>query len=76
MAYASRTSIPMNYTYTDAKTGTKYEAHTCTDADMEDRVSGDDLRFKIEDGGDCTVTDANRFTKRILTADSLGAGRI
>jgi hypothetical protein len=64
------------YTYLDARDGTKYELHTCTDADEEDRLCGDQFRFTIMEGGDHTVTDSNRFTKRTLPISALGSKRI
>lgn len=59
-----------SYTYVDARSGTKYEAHTCTDADHEDRLTGEDLRFAIGDGGDHTIC-----TKKVLGAPVMGSGR-
>lgn len=59
------------YMYMDARDGTKYLAHTCTDADEEDRMSGEGLRFTIMEGGDHTVC-----TKRVLGIGVLGASRI
>jgi hypothetical protein len=60
----------MKYSYMDARSGTRYEAHTCTDADMEDRESGENLRFTIMEGGDHTVC-----TKKVLGAPVMGSGR-
>jgi len=59
------------YTYVDIRDGTIYPAHTCTDADEEDRPSGADLRFALTDGGDHT-----RSKKRVLSIGVLGASRI
>lgn len=59
-----------SYIYKDATSGTKYQAHTCTDADEEDRQLGDTLRFVIADGGDHTVCH-----KKELGAPVMGSGR-
>lgn len=64
------------YTYLDARDGTKYELHTCTDADEEDRLCGDQFRFTIMEGGDSTKTSANRFTKQVQSVRALGTSRI
>jgi hypothetical protein len=58
------------YQYYDARDGTRYDAHTCTDADEEDRVSGADLRYTIMEGGDHTVC-----TKKTLGIGPMGSGR-
>jgi hypothetical protein len=58
------------YTYLDARDGTKYETHTCTDADEEPRLSGADLRYTIMEGGDHTVCE-----KKVLGAPVMGSGR-
>jgi hypothetical protein len=58
------------YCYYDARDGTKYEAHTCTDADEEDRNSGVDLRYTIMEGGDHTVS-----TMKVLGTPVMGSGR-
>jgi len=59
------------YSYFDAKDGTRYLAHTCTDADEEDRYCGSGLRYTIMEGGDHTVC-----TKKVLSIGALGASRI
>ncbi len=44
-----------NYTYQDARDGTVYVSHTCTDQDVEPRQSGAQFRDRINDGGDVTT---------------------
>lgn len=63
------------YTYVDVRDGTVYPAHTCTDQDEESKPTGADLRFAIADGGDCTVSDCNRFSKKTMNVKALGTGR-
>lgn len=58
------------YSYYDARDGTRYLAHTCTDADDEHRLSGGDLRYTIMEGGDQTTC-----KKRVLGAPVMGKGR-
>ena len=58
------------YAYYDARDGTKYLAHTCTDADDESRLSGGSLRYTIMEGGDHTTC-----TKHVLGAPVMGSGR-
>lgn len=58
------------YIYIDARDGTKYPAHTCTDEDEEDRPSGADLRFAIADGGDHTAC-----KKSVGSIKALGTSR-
>jgi hypothetical protein len=64
-------AISDKYTYLDARDGTKYELHTCTDQDEEDRLSGDQFRFTIMEGGDHTMCE-----KKVLPIGALGASRI
>lgn len=59
------------YSYYDATSGTRYLAHTCTDRDEEDRVSGEGLRYTIMEGGDHTACE-----KKVLGIGALGASRI
>lgn len=60
-----------DYCYQDAKSGTEYDPHTCTDKDVEPRMSGATLRTAIKDGGDVT-----RCARRTLPIDPLGSGRL
>jgi hypothetical protein len=56
----------MKYFYYD-KCGTKYRP-TTNDSDEGlalDGMSGEELRYVVQDGGDCTVTSANKFTKSV-----------
>ena len=64
-----------SYVYQDAKTGTKYLSHTCTDADEEMRPTGEDLMYTVQEGGDHTVTNSNKFTQRTLGIGAMGATR-
>jgi hypothetical protein len=57
-----------NYNYKDARDGTVYVSHTCTDQDQESRQSGGQLRDRINDGGDVTTC-----TKSTLSIDALGS---
>lgn len=60
------------YCYYDAKDGTKYEAHTCTnDGDEPEFLTGAHLRETIMEGGDHTSC-----TKKVLSIGALGARRI
>ena len=68
--------LPDKYTYRDAKDGTKYPAHTCTDADQENRMSGADLRFTIMDGGDHTRSHKTINDPTSKNRGALGSGRI
>lgn len=63
-------AVDKKYMYIDAKDGTRYEPHTCTDADEEDRLTGADLRYTIADGGDHT-----QCKKKVLSAPVMGSGR-
>jgi hypothetical protein len=58
------------YSYYDARSGTRYLAHTCTDRDEEDRVSGEGLRYTIMEGGDHTQS-----KKKVLGSPVMGSGR-
>jgi len=58
-----------DYYYTDAKDGTPYCPHTCTDADEEPRQSGAQFRYTIKDGGDVTTC-----SKKTLPIAALGSG--
>jgi hypothetical protein len=60
-----------NYTYKDARYGTDYVSHTCTDADDEERMSGATQRDVIKDGGDVTTC-----SKSVLPIGPLGSSRL
>jgi hypothetical protein len=57
------------YYYYDAKDGTEYPPHTCTDADGEERLNGSQLRYTVKNGGDVTTC-----SKQVLPIAALGSG--
>lgn len=63
-------STGKEYSYYDARDGTRYLAHTCTDADEETRPSGAGLMYTIMEGGDHT-----KCEHRVLGAPVMGSGR-
>jgi len=71
-------SLPDKYTYRDAKDGTKYSAHTCTDDGDEGgtRESGADLRFVIMDGGDHTRSHKTINDPTSKNRGALGTSRV
>ena len=63
-------NVNPKYFYMDARDGTKYATHTCTDADEEERYCGSAYRYTIMEGGDCTVC-----TMKVLGIPVMGRGR-
>ena len=57
-----------NYQYQDARSGTVYVSHTCTDQDVEPRQTGEQFRFSVNDGGDVT-----QCTKHVLPIGAIGS---
>ena len=60
--------------YRDAS-GNTYCATTNDGDDAGKITTAEDVIYDIQDGGDCTVTSANKFTKRELSIAALGTGR-